>query len=74
MLATGFELPVTGIDAGVSALLVKLIPSGPDILTGGAEGPEGSFMCQIFFVGATIVLLWRLRKPARQAPEGADQV
>lgn len=66
--ATGFELPVTGIDAGVSALLVKLVPHGPDIVTGGAEGPEGSLICQIFFVGAIATLLWRLRKPVSPHP------
>jgi len=67
LLATGFELPVTGFDAGVSALLVKLVPQGPDILTGGADGPEGSLICQIFFAGAIATLLWRLRKVASQA-------
>lgn len=56
LLATGFELPVTGFDAGVSALLVKLIPQGPEILTGGANGPESSAICLMFFVGAIAVL------------------
>lgn len=65
LLATGFELPVTGFDAGVSALLVKLVPQGPDILTGGPQGPEGSVMCLIFFMGAIAMLLWHLRDTAR---------
>lgn len=65
LLATGFELPVTGFDAGVSALLVKLVPHGPDILTGGSQGPEGSVICVIFFVGAVATLLWRLRNSAQ---------
>jgi membrane protease YdiL (CAAX protease family) len=65
LLATGFELPVTGFDAGVSALLVKLVPRGPDILTGGLHGPEASVVCLIFFVGASATLLWRLRSTAR---------
>lgn len=58
LLATGFELPVTGLDAGTSALLVKLIPQGPGYLTGGSEGPEGSWLC-----GALLALasLWLLR-------------
>ncbi len=64
-LATGFELPVTGIDAGVSALIVKLIPRGPDILTGGGEGPEVSVICLLFFAGATALLLWRMSKAHR---------
>lgn len=65
LLATGFELPVTGFDAGVSALLVKLEPHGPDILTGGSRGPEGSVVCLVFFVGAVATLLWRLRNSAQ---------
>jgi membrane protease YdiL (CAAX protease family) len=65
LLATGFELPVTGIDADVSALLVKLVPQGPDVLTGGSQGPEGSVICLIFFVGAVATLLWRLRNRAQ---------
>lgn len=72
LLATGFELPVTGFDAGVSALLVKLVPQGSDILTGGAHGPEGSLMCLIFFVGAIAILLWQLRNTARQVRNRID--
>lgn len=47
LLATGFALPVTGLDAGVPALLVRLVPVGPDWLTGGAQGPEGSIFCAL---------------------------
>jgi uncharacterized protein len=65
LLATGFALPVTGFDMGVSALLVKLVPYGPDILTGGSHGPEGSAICLIFFVGAVATLLWRIRSRAQ---------
>ena len=50
LLATGFELPVTGIDAQLPALLVALQPSGVDALTRGAEGPEGSYLCSVFFI------------------------
>ncbi len=64
LLATGFELPVTGFDAGVSALVVKLVPRGPDILTGGAQGPEASVVCLIFFACAIAALFWRLRSTA----------
>jgi membrane protease YdiL (CAAX protease family) len=66
LLATGFELPVTGIDAGVSALLVRLVPNGPDMITGGAEGPEASLICLIFFAGGSTILLWRLYAGAGQ--------
>lgn len=64
LLATGFELPVTGFDAGVSALLVKLVPLGPDMLTGGERGPEASVVCLLFFACAIATLLWRLRTAA----------
>jgi len=50
LLATGFELPVTGLDAQLPALLVKLVPTGPAYLTGGAQGPEGSVFCTLFFL------------------------
>lgn len=50
LLATGFELPVTGLDAQLPALLVKLVPTGPAYLTGGAQGPEGSIFCTLFFL------------------------
>ncbi len=70
LLATGFELPVTGLDAKQPALLVKLIAHGPDYLTGGAQGPEGSFLCSVFFVGGIAFLLWRTRRN-REASEPA---
>jgi len=66
-LATAFELPVTGIDAGVSALVVKLIPQASDFITGGAEGPEASVICLVFFAGAIAMLIWRLRTRASPA-------
>jgi hypothetical protein len=71
LLATGFELPVTGLDLGVSALLITLVPVGPDILTGGAQGPEASIVCLLFFACATATLLWRLRNTSEQAQSGA---
>jgi membrane protease YdiL (CAAX protease family) len=62
LLATGFELPVTGLDAKQPALLVHLVPRGPGFLTGGAQGPEGSYLCSLFFVGASALLLWRMKR------------
>lgn len=50
LLATGFELPVTGMDTGLPALVVGLTPVGSEYLTGGAQGPEGSIFCTILFV------------------------
>lgn len=73
LLATGFELPVTGLDAGVPALLVQLTARGSESLTGGAQGPEGSFFCTIFFAGATAFLAWRGRRgsPAEETLDTA---
>jgi membrane protease YdiL (CAAX protease family) len=51
LFATGFELRVTGLDAHLPALLVKLVPHGPDYLTGGALGPEGGYMCSLVLLG-----------------------
>lgn len=68
LLAVGFDLPVTGLDAGVPALLAKLTPQGPDVLTGGAQGPEGSVLCVAFFAIWSAILIWRrwraVRRPA----------
>jgi uncharacterized protein len=60
MLATGFEVPVTGIDAHVPALAVALAPIGSDFVTGGAQGPEGSIMCTIFFACGIAFFAWRI--------------
>jgi len=65
LLATGFELPVTGIDAHVPALLVALRPQGLDSLTGGAQGPEGSYLCSVFLVAAIAWIQWRNTRGSR---------
>lgn len=65
LLATGFELPVTGIDAHLPALLVALRPQGLDSLTGSAEGPEGSYLCSVFFVAAIAWIQWRKTRGAQ---------
>lgn len=57
LLAVGYDLPITGLDAGVPALLVSMEQTGDILLTGGPVGPEGSYMCTAFFVIATILLL-----------------
>jgi uncharacterized protein len=72
LLAVGFELPVTGLDSEMPALLVRLVPRGSLDLTGGAQGPEGSFVCSLFFLGAIAFLVRRFRRsrevfaPARE--------
>ncbi len=59
LCGTGFELPVTGIDAKLPALLVKLTPVGPRDLTGGAQGPEASIFCTIVLGLAIVFVLSR---------------
>lgn len=68
LLATGFELPVTGMDAHLPALLVALRPYGPDALTGGAQGPEGSYLCSVFLMAAIAWIQWRKTRGAQNAP------
>ena len=68
LLATGFELPVTGMDAHLPALLVALRPYGPDALTGGAQGPEGSYLCSVFLMAAIAWIQWRKTRGAENAP------
>lgn len=63
LLATGFELPVTGLDAGLPALLVTLTPAGAQYLTGGAQGPEGSIFCTLLFLAGIASILARRVKP-----------
>ena len=71
-LATAFELPVTGIDANLPALVDALRPQGADALTGGAEGPEGSVLCVALFLAALIAMRWwagrRRANPRSMAP------
>lgn len=64
LLAVGFELPVTGLNAGLPALLVELTPRGTVLLTGGTQGPEGSLWCNVFFTAGIAFLLRPARKPS----------
>lgn len=78
IIATGFDVPVTGLDAGVPALIVSLAPAGPDLLTGGAAGPEGSIFCTLFLVCGIIFFMWRMARkgrdvgPDHKKPAGAQ--
>jgi uncharacterized protein len=63
LLAVGFGLPLSGLDVGIPALLLPLQPVGADWLTGGAQGPEGSIVCVVFFIVGCAVLLRRRRMP-----------
>lgn len=71
LIAVGFELPITGLDAHLPALLVRLAPSGPDVLSGGAQGPEGSVLCSLFFAVASTLLFWLRARERRRVPESA---
>lgn len=62
LLGIGFDLPVTGLTIDLPALLVRLVPQGPDSLTGGAQGPEGSYLCSLFFLIGTAIILLRSRR------------
>jgi membrane protease YdiL (CAAX protease family) len=56
MLAVGFGVPVTGIDVGIPSLFVTLTSAGPEWLSGGAEGPEGSVICVAYFIAGSLAL------------------
>lgn len=73
LIAVGFELPITGIDAHLPALLVQLTPRGQNWLTGGAQGPEGSAWCSLFFaVGSAILFRSTARRGGEVAPAAAS--
>lgn len=63
-MGVGFDLPITGLDTGVPALIVELTPNGPHWLNGGNTGPEGSVFCTLIFIIGTIY--W-MRKPKSAA-------
>ncbi|HWA90512.1 MAG TPA: type II CAAX endopeptidase family protein [Rhizomicrobium sp.] len=50
ILAVGFGSRVTGLDAHLPALFVQTAIAGPEYLTGGAQGPEGSVVCTLALV------------------------
>ena len=55
----GFGVPITGLDVHLPALLVHLTPSGPDVLTGGSAGPEGSVLTiGLLAAGTLLLLVW----------------
>lgn len=62
----GFDLPITGFDVQLPALLVRLVPVGPNYLTGGADGPESSVLTIGMLAVATLLLLIVPRRPKGQ--------
>lgn len=70
LLGTGFDVPVTGLDTGVPALLVSLQPVGDILTTGGDTGPEGSYICTLFFAVATSYLFATANRQEEAVTEG----
>lgn len=50
LLGVGFELPVTGLNTHLPALIARLAPQGPIYLTGGTEGVEASVGCSVVLI------------------------
>lgn len=64
-------LPVSGGVYGPS--LLRLREAGPDWLTGGAFGPEGSLLVTVLLAALSLGLGWRLwRKSKTQPADGQD--
>jgi uncharacterized protein len=61
---TGFDVPITGLDTGLPALVVKMVPVGSAYLNGGGEGPEGSVftLALLTVAGLSLLLLARPRE------------
>jgi uncharacterized protein len=62
---TGFDVPITGLDTGLPALVVKMVPAGSAYLNGGGEGPEGSVFTLALLTVASLSLLLLARSRRR---------
>ena len=62
---TGFDVPITGLESGLPALAVKLVPVGPAWLNGAGEGPEASVFTLALLTVAGLILLWLARSRER---------
>jgi membrane protease YdiL (CAAX protease family) len=68
----GFAVPITGFDLKLPALLVKLSPIGPDVLTGGRAGPESSLLTMGMLAAAMLLLLlWPRGSQSRDAADAS---
>lgn len=67
LAGTGFDVPITGFDSHLPALLVQLEPVGPAYLNGAGEGPEGSVftLALLTFASLCLLMLSRSRAPNR---------
>jgi uncharacterized protein len=54
---TGFDVPITGLDSQLPALVVKLVLVGPAYLNGAGEGPEGSIFAFALLTAASLGIL-----------------
>lgn len=72
---TGFDVPITGLDTGLPALVVKLVPVGPAWLNGAGEGPEGSVFTLALLTMASLSLLLLASSRGRNGidPSGTGQ-
>lgn len=65
---TGFDVPITGLDTGLPALVVEMVPVGPAWLNGAGEGPEGSlFTLALLAMGSPSLLLLPRREDQTEA-------
>lgn len=62
----GFGVPITGLDTGLPALVVTMVPVGPAWLNGAGEGPEGSVFTLVLPAVGTLWLL------LAKSPRGKD--
>ena len=61
-----FGTAMSGFSMGPGLIAGRM--SGPDILTGGKFGPEGSIVAVIVVLAVTIYLVWRIAKLRRAEP------
>lgn len=66
---TAFDVPITGFDTQVPALVAELQPIGPTFLTGGTGGPEGSIFALILMLAGIIFVFYKMRPFKRKVTE-----
>lgn len=66
---TAFDVPITGLETGLPALVVKLVPVGPAWLNGAGEGPEGSVITVALLIVASPCMLLVTRQRERRGSD-----